>query len=379
MKPLTLNLTLSIGQGTPKPVKRELIDAIQSIEVTHNVEGRSGFQIVFQVGRNRDLPWQDYPLAKNPLLSLFNRVIMVVTIGPVAEVLMDGMITNHQLSPSPEPGASTFTITGEDVSVMMDLDERSVSHPVQDEAMIVRRLIADYSQYGLIPKVVKPPFQDRPQKTERTPVQQGTDLAYLQEMAARFAYEFFVTPGPTAGTNIAYWGPPKRSDPQKALTLNMGSFTNVASISFQNNALAAATVKGQVQDRKTNQIQPVQDQDSDLAPLVQQTALKTQKHKRLMQFRETGRDTGQAASRAQAMVDQATEDVVTVSGELDTLLYGELLHLRGIVGLRGVGFNYDGLYEVKQVTHKIRPGDYKQSFTIKRDGTGSTVNRLKIN
>jgi hypothetical protein len=378
MKPLTLNLTLSIGPGTPKPVNRDLIEAVQSIEVTHTVEGRSGFQIVFHVGRNRSLPWQDYPLAKNPLFNPFNRVIMVVTIGPEAEVLMDGIITNHQLSPSPEPGASTFTITGEDVSVMMDLDERSVSHPAQDEAMIVRRLISDYSEYGLVPKIVKPPFQDRPQKTERTPVQQGTDLAYLKEMADRFAYVFYVTPGPTSGLNTAYWGPPKRTDPQKALTLNMGSFTNVSSISFQNNGLAASTVSGKVQDRKTNQIQPVQDQESDLEPLVKQTALKSQKYKRLVQFRETGRDTGQAGSRAQAMVDRAVDDVVTVSGELDTLIYGEVLQLRGVVGLRGVGFNYDGLYRVKQVTHKIRKGEYKQSFTIKREGVGSTVDRLKI-
>ena len=378
MKPLTLNLTLSIGKGTPKPVKRDLIDAVQSIEVTHNVEGRSGFQIVFQVGRNRNLPWQDYPLAKNPLLNPFNRVIMLVTIGPVAEVLMDGIITNHQLSPSPEPGGSTFTIMGEDVSIMMDLEERSVSHPVQDEAMIVRRLIADYSEYGLVPKIVKPPFQDRPQKTERTPVQQGTDLAYLKQLADRFAYVFYVLPGPSSGLNTAYWGPPKRTDPQKALTLNMGSFTNVASINFQHNALAAATVSGKVQDRKTNQIKLVQDQESDLEPLVKQTALKTQTHKRSIQFRETGRDTGQSGSRAQAMVDRAVEEVVTVTGELDTLLYGELLHLRGVVGLRGVGFNYDGLYEVKQVTHKIRKGEYKQSFTIKREGLGATVDRLKV-
>jgi hypothetical protein len=38
-----------------------------------------------------------------------------------------------------------------------------------------------------------------------------------------------------------------------------------------------------------------------------------------------------------------------------------------------VGFNYDGLYYVKSVTHKINMGDYKQSFTITREGLGSTV------
>jgi hypothetical protein len=64
---------------------------------------------------------------------------------------------------------------------------------------------------------------------------------------------------------------------------------------------------------------------------------------------------------------------VTVTGDLDAVTYGTLLQVRGVVTLRGVGFNYDGLYYVKSVTHKINKGDYKQSFTITREGLGSTI------
>ena len=188
---------------------------------------------------------------------------------------------------------------------------------------------------------------------------------------------FYIIPGPAPGANVAYWGPPQRkSRPQKALTVNMGSFTNVASVNFQNNALAATTVAGSVQDGKTNRIRPVQESKADRPKLATQSALEVQRHRRVRQFRETGRDMARADARAQAIADRSVDNVVTVSGELETVRYGGLLHLRGLVGLRGVGGSFDGHYYVKSVTHTLAPGQYKQSFTITRDGLGSTVQRL---
>ena len=40
---------------------------------------------------------------------------------------------------------------------------------------------------------------------------------------------------------------------------------------------------------------------------------------------------------------------------------------------RGAGFSYDGDYYVKSVTHSIRLGEYKQRFTLTREGIGATV------
>ena len=37
---------------------------------------------------------------------------------------------------------------------------------------------------------------------------------------------------------------------------------------------------------------------------------------------------------------------------------------RQLVGVRGAGPAFDGLYYVKSVTHNIKRGEYKQSFTL---------------
>ena len=68
------------------------------------------------------------------------------------------------------------------------------------------------------------------------------------------------------------------------------------------------------------------------------------------------------------MTDSSTDNVVTASGTLDATRYGGLLKPRGLVALRGAGLTNDGLYYVKSVTHSISKGEYKQRFTITREG-----------
>ena len=252
----------------------------------------------------------------------------------------------------------------------MDREEKSVEHPAQPEMAIALKIIASYARFGLLPVVIPPPILDVPLPIERTPVQQATDLAYLTELARRYNFVFYVEPGPAPLTNTAYWGPPHRPGlPQPALSVNLGQNSNVASIDFQQNALDPTTVQGQVQDRTTNQTVPVRTLAGSRPPLAAQPPDPTAMQKR--SFRESGVTASEAFARAQAATDESLQQVVTASGELDALQYGGILNARGLVGLRGAGFTYDGLYYVKNVTHTIQPGQYHQRFELTREGTGS--------
>jgi hypothetical protein len=199
-------------------------------------------------------------------------------------------------------------------------------------------------------------------------------------MAKRYGYVFYVTPGPVPLTNTAYWGPPIREKlPQRALSVDMGAVTNVDSINFQNNSLAPTLVSGRIQDRNTSQSAPVHSFTSTRVPLSTEPALAANAtHVRRRQFRQCGLNTMQAAARAQGITDASVDDVVTATGTLDVLRYGDLLEPRRPVGLRGVGLQYDGLYYVKNVTHQIRKGEYRQRFTLTREGTGSTTPVVRV-
>jgi hypothetical protein len=369
-----IHLTLLMGPTLPVPAPPPLTEALESVQVTHKDEGRSGFQLVFRLGRSGPADLLDYPLAMLPQLRPFSRVVLVVTFNLGPRVLMDGVISNRQFTPGDAPGGARLTVTGEDLSMLMDLEKKRVEHPAMDETLIALRLIGAYVRYGIVPLVIPPPTPDLPLPTERIPVQQDTDLAHLKKMAGRHGYQFHLTPGPAPLSSVAYWGPPKRSGiPQRALSVNMGSQSNARGLSFQYNALAPTVVSDSVQDSLTGTRLPVRTFFSTRPPLSAQPALpfNLPNVKTTLLEGQSGLSYPQALARAQGVTDKSMDQVVSVSGELDAVRYGGILEPRGLVGLRGAGFTEDGLYYVKSVTHTIGDGRYQQKFNLTRDGVGS--------
>jgi len=370
---------LMAGPTIPLPVPESISNAIESIEVTNTDKGQDGFQIVFTVGRpgaaNPTENTLDYTLINNPLLDTFNRVIIMVVFGLTPSVLIDGIITHKQFNPSSQPGQSKLTVTGEDVSVMMDRKEVSTTHPNQPDIAIVTKIISSYAQYGLVPTAIPPSSMDIPIEINRIPSQQGTDLEHIKRLAERYDYVFYVEPTSVPGVNKAYWGPKEYAGiPQRALTVDMGEDTNVVSVDFQYNTLDSTIVIGSIQDPLIGMKIPVATVASLRPPLsLFPSLIANISNARTKQYRAKGGVNAiQAYGEAQSETDRST-DAVTVTGEADGVLYSDVLRARRLVGLRGVGFMHDGLYYVKNVTHRIKKGEYRQGFTLVREGLGSTT------
>ena len=76
------------------------------------------------------------------------------------------------------------------------------------------------------------------------------------------------------------------------------------------------------------------------------------------------------------LAKSAKPDAITGTGQLDVLRYGQPLKARGLVGVRGAGTAYDGMYYVTSVTHNLKRGEYKQSFSLAREGLISLTPRV---
>jgi hypothetical protein len=174
------------------------------------------------------------------------RVVIVVILNGVPHVLMDGVVTNHQIAPAQDTGHATLSVIGEDISVLMDkIDFSGFPFPALPAEGRVALMILKYASLGIVPLVVPSILIDVLIPTSRIPAQQGTDLAYIKELAAQVGYVFYIEPGPVPGANIAYWGPQiKVGIPQPALNINMDAHTNVESLSFafDNNLNAIPTL-----------------------------------------------------------------------------------------------------------------------------------------
>jgi hypothetical protein len=291
---------------------------------------------------------------------------------------MDGIITHQQLNPGDKPGSGSITVTGEDLGVLLDQTEVRMPFPGNDTALAYT-LLGPYAAVGLTPMVLPPPTDVPPDPTREVPHPQGTAWAILQQKAQQHSFVFFVLPGPAPGQSVAYFGPRIPAFlPQRALTVGMGSASNVTNISFQHDGTTSTQVIGLVQDDNpavTLPPLPVFGLPLLTPPLATMPALYVNQPIVKTKFLEatTRANYLRALLQASSETTASTVKSVTASGELDAARYGGVLYARQLVGVRGVGYSFDGLYYVKSVSHSIKRGEYKQSFQLSREGLGATI------
>jgi hypothetical protein len=362
---LGFRLLLMLGPIVPLPASRDLMTALSRVEVTCDEQTGNGFQIVFQLKRTTLL---DYDLLLGGRLDLFTRVTIGVVIGITPEILINGVITHHELAPAQQPGMATLTVTGRDILQLLDLEEQNDSYPVQPDSLIVMRLLAKYARHGLVPEVT--PTTDVPLPFQRIPCQCQTDAAFIQHLARRNGFVFYLEPL-TVGVTTAYWGRANRPGiPQPALRNNMGAYTNVSQLSFSNDALAPANTVGQAVEpisRTSVTFPPLP--PLKLPPLVTSPTLP----QRTVLLRDTAKLNPLQAVTAVVAAAILTPDAVSGTGELNAVRYGRALRPHRLIGVQGAGRDYDGNYYVSAVTHIITPGAYTQRFRLRREGTGALL------
>lgn len=364
------HITLLAGPTIPVPVPQPVVDALESIEVTSSAGSRSGFKVTFKVSSQSVL---------HALLLItatqvpWLRVIIVVTINAFPRVLTDGVVTQSSFGGSNDPGASTLTLIGEDLSAVMDQQEYTgVPYPAMPAEARVALIVAKYAVFGMVPIVIPSLFTDVPIPVDQIPAHEGTDLQYVNALAHDAGYTFYVDPGPAPGINFAYWGPDiKVGVPQPALTLGMGPDANVDAIQFSITHTEAAVPVVFVQNALTKLPIPLPIPPIDL--LNPPLGLLPPLPKKIEFMQDTAKDTPtRALSKAVARAARAAE-AVSANGSVDMLRYGSILRARQLVGVRGAGLAFDGLYFVKSVTSTIKRGEFKQSFSLTRNGIISTV------
>jgi hypothetical protein len=375
-----IQLTLLIGPIVPIPVPRVVLDALDSVEVTTAAGSASGFQLTFQITAKSELntifliaAGTNTSMATPPL-----RVMLIVTLNGTPQPLFDGVMTNVEAQPGNQGKPGTLTVTGEDVSKAMDMQDFSgLPFPAMPIEARVALLCAKYAPFGLIPLIIPILFPDVQIPIDKIPAQQGTDLAYIQELARRVGYVFYTEPGPTPGTNIAYFGPEiKVGVPQPALNVDMDALTNVENLSFSFDPTKGVLPIVFIQNQLTRV--PIPIPIPNLNPLQPPLGALPTPIANLKILKETAKLNPMQAILRGLSEAAKSQDAVTGQGSLNVLRYGRVLKARRLVGVRGVGVAYDGLYYVQSVTSTLKRGEFKQSFKLTRNGLVSITPRVPV-
>ena len=376
-----VHLTLLMGPVVATPVPKDVIDSLTSVQVTTAVGARSGFQLTFSLSKNSALQKTYIPAGFfDPMI----RVIIIVTLNGTPNVIMDGLIARQQVTPSNEAGKSTLTVTGEDVSQAMDLiDFSGIPYPAMPAEARVALCIMKYAMFGIIPIVIPSILINVPIPVKEIPKHQGTDLGYINQLAAEVGYVFYVEPGPAPGINFGYWGPEvKVGVPQRALTINMDAHTNTEQMSFTYDGMSKTLYFLFIQELMSKA--PIPIPIPDITPLNPPLGAKPPLplHVKFITNEPDQNGTAKYSPIQAALIGVAkaakSADAVSGTGSLDVLRYGGVLQPRKLVGVRGAGIAYDGLYYVKSVTHNIKQGEYKQSFALSRNALVPTTQSVAV-
>jgi len=371
-----VNLQLYIGPAVPIPAPREVIEALEQVQViVTGGDTQSGFELTFTLSKRS--PLQTLFLLTGGNIIPILRVVIVAVMGGNTEVLMDGVMTHHEVRLG-TGGKSTLVVKGKDLSALMDFIELDgIPYPAMPPVVRVLAVLAKYAALGVIPLTIPSVVEDLPIPIERIPRQQGTDYAYVKQLAFEAGYVFYMDPGPVPGTSRAYWGPEIKVGPaQPALNTDMDAHTNVESLSFSFDKEAKEMPVVFIQNQATKI--PIPIPIPDITPLNPPLGAVPPLPPKIKFLDDTAKLSPLGAVMTGLAYASQHADAVTATGSLNVVRYGRVLKARQLVGVRGAGAAFDGLYYVKSVTHNIKRGDYKQNFTLVRNGLLSTVPQVPV-
>ena len=365
-----------VGPGVAVPVSQEILDALTNVKITTTAGKASGFELSFSVSTHS--PLQTIFLIAGGAMPPILRVILVVTINGQPDVLMDGVVTNVEVSPGIENGHTTLTVLGSDLTALMNyIDFSGFPFPAMPVEARVLVILLKYAFLGIEPKIIPSILPDFPNPLEEIPRQQGKDLQYITALADRVGYVFYLESGPMPGQSTAYWGPEiKIGEPQPALNVNMDAFTNVEALTFRIDAEKKVLPVLMIHELFSKLVIPVP--IPDITPLNPPLGLIPPLPKNIEYISVAGNLKSLQAAAIGLTKAARSSDAVFGEGSLDVLRYGRVLKARYLVGVRGAGLAFDGLYYVTEVTHKIKRGEYKQDFKLARNGLISTVDTVPV-
>jgi hypothetical protein len=366
-----VRLQLFMGPGVPIPAPRTVIDAVQEVKVeSGSGETQSGFELVFRLS-NRSPLHTLFLLTGGSSIPIF-RVVIAVTVGGTTTVLMDGVMTHHEIRSDGGP-TPTMVVKGKDLTALMDIVPLDIPYPAMPPALRVLVAVAKYAAFGVVPLVIPSILEDIPIPIERIPRHQGTDYDYVRALAREAGYVFYIDPGPVPLVSRAYWGPEIRvGRPQPALSLALdGPHANVETLSFRFDKERKELPVVFIQEPASKA--PIPIPIPDVTPLNPPLGLVPPLPPKITFLKDTAKLNPLAAAMRGLAYASRHSDSVFGNGSLDLSRYGHVLRSRQLVGVRGVGEAFDGLHYVTSVSSTLRRGEFTQSFSLARNALLSSI------
>lgn len=350
--------------GNPAPA--EVIGAIQEIVVEDHADMADMIRLRVGIAVERNgSTWTSLDDETFPRLANLRLSAIVGSSGE--ETLIDAYVIETQAAFSNSPGKSYLDVVGMDPTVLMSLEEKVKAWPNMSDSSIATAIFGDH---GLQPDVES--TQPSRQETAETPIQRGTDIRFLQQLAARNGYECYVDVDPLTGQKVGHFHKPRVDEqPQGVLTVNMGPATNVNAFKARFEMLkpVVAEVAGLAIETQSDQDAESEQGETRSMGSEGSEQQSSDRPRRVLVSQSGLHDAAELQRLAAAVVDRSAF-AITAEGELNTLAYGGILRAKKPVLVRGAGQRFSGLYYVERVLHSFTGRGYRQLFKLRRNALG---------
>lgn len=338
------------------------------LEVEENADLPGAIQLNLPVSRSEA---GDLTYVNDDRLQPFANLAVVATAeGKPDECIFDGYVLAHKLHMETGVTNATLQVWGQDVSWLMNLEEKVREWVNVTDASVANTL---FGEYGFTPSPDNTE-DDSPSHTEdgHSLMQRTSDIQFLRNLARRNGKLCRVACATTPGQRIGYFAKPKLDgDPVLTLTLNDPEVWTVNALDLDWDITRPTAVKAsQALFNDASEDGASADTDDADLPLLDDRSLSTFAGKPMtVLLTAPVDDAGELELRAKSLLREASW-FAKCEGEADVSRLNAILRVGTVVQIEGIGSLNSGKYYVWSVRHRITAESHKMKFTLVRNAVG---------
>jgi len=351
------------------PAPASVLSAVKQIDVEDHASMADMMRVRLATAVRTD--GNGWTVLDDTIFTRLTKLRLSVAVGatPLAP-LLEAYVVDINTTFASAPGGSEIIVTAMDPTVLMHLEEKVKPWPDMADSDVASAIFSDAAYR--FSAVVEPTGLSH-QENDHTLLQRGTDIQFLQKLAARNGYECYVEINGDGVVQGHFHPPRPEGAPQGTLTVNSGSATNVDKFRARYDMLGPTVAQGATIDADSGDPQPGDAADATHASGMGAQATTPADRPRKVLLSGLGMTQSAELQRyAQSVVDRSSWSI-HAEGELNTVGYGAVLRAKAPVMVRGVGQQFSGRYYVVRVLHTITgDGNWTQKFTLHRNAIGLT-------
>jgi phage protein D len=346
------------------PVTSDFYDALASVEVEENADMPDALRLRLPVStKDKDLTW----VGDAKLKPFANVAVVVTDENGSTQCIFDGYVLAHRVHLEAGITASTLEVTGQDASVLMQLEEKSREFSGMTHGGVANQLFGEHG----FSTAARNTEDDSPSATEdtHTLMQRSSDLEFLQRLARRTGRWCRVACGAKAGNRVGYFAPPDvKGSPVLTLNLNDPDKSQVKALDFMWDVARPTKVAAQQASLTDTEAVSADTNDSGLSALDKRD-LRTFAGRDRTVMLTAAADDPELAGRARAVLRDAGW-FASCEGSANLAVTKIVLRVGDVVSIEGVGTLLSGKHLVKRVRHTITADSHQMAFTLIRNAVG---------